>query len=168
MVYSSARVLSWSSLKVLLLCPFSRLWPQYQLQFGYCVIRVQAMYAMHESSVCTSCKFEYKQCMQCLEFQPLPFYICFKKYFIRLVFSSSHLSGVHSSSIAESTIGSWRMLTMAELYLILQQVASVVELLREGRGALHTSFACYKFLITYGLMFSILKLCAYWWDSWTL
>ncbi|KAG0585432.1 hypothetical protein KC19_2G011200 [Ceratodon purpureus] len=43
-----------------------------------------------------------------------------------------------------------------------KSVASVVELLREGRGALHTSFACYKFLITYGLMFSILKLCAYW------
>lgn len=47
-------------------------------------------------------------------------------------------------------------------FLFLQQVTSVVELLREGRGALHTSFACYKFLITYGLMFSILKLCAYW------
>ncbi|BBN18845.1 hypothetical protein MPTK1_8g05990 [Marchantia polymorpha subsp. ruderalis] len=43
-----------------------------------------------------------------------------------------------------------------------KSVASVVDLLREGRGALHTSFACYKFLIMYGLMFSILKLCCYW------
>nr|PNR41660.1 hypothetical protein PHYPA_019065 [Physcomitrium patens] len=43
-----------------------------------------------------------------------------------------------------------------------KSVASTVELIREGRGALHTSFACYKFLIMYGLMFSILKLCAYW------
>ncbi|KAJ7563253.1 hypothetical protein O6H91_03G102700 [Diphasiastrum complanatum] len=43
-----------------------------------------------------------------------------------------------------------------------KSVKSVVDLVREGRGALHTSFACYKFLIMYGLMFSILKLCAYW------
>ncbi|KAL3676685.1 hypothetical protein R1sor_026633 [Riccia sorocarpa] len=43
-----------------------------------------------------------------------------------------------------------------------KSVLSVVDLLREGRGALHTSFACYKFLIMYGLMFSILKLCCYW------
>jgi len=42
------------------------------------------------------------------------------------------------------------------------QVASVVELLREGRAALHTSFACYKFLIIYGLSFSIFKLTANW------
>lgn len=43
-----------------------------------------------------------------------------------------------------------------------KSVLSTVDLLREGRGALHTSFACYKFLIMYGLMFSILKLCCYW------
>ncbi|EFJ32188.1 hypothetical protein SELMODRAFT_439526 [Selaginella moellendorffii] len=43
-----------------------------------------------------------------------------------------------------------------------KSIESVVDLLREGRAALHTSFACYKFLIIYGLMFSILKLCAYW------
>lgn len=42
------------------------------------------------------------------------------------------------------------------------QVASAVDLVKEGRGALHTSFACYKFLITYGLLFSILKLVSYW------
>ena len=42
------------------------------------------------------------------------------------------------------------------------QVLSTIDLLREGRGALHTSFACYKFLIMYGLMFSILKLLCYW------
>lgn len=41
-------------------------------------------------------------------------------------------------------------------------MASVVELLREGRAALHTSFACYKFLIIYGLSFSIFKLTANW------
>ncbi|KAI5068182.1 hypothetical protein GOP47_0017102 [Adiantum capillus-veneris] len=43
-----------------------------------------------------------------------------------------------------------------------KSILSVVDLLREGRGALHTSFACYKFLIMYGLMFSIFKLCCYW------
>ncbi|KAH9540758.1 hypothetical protein CY35_14G023000 [Sphagnum magellanicum] len=43
-----------------------------------------------------------------------------------------------------------------------KSVTSVMDLLREGRAALHTSFACYKFLIMYGLMFSILKLCCYW------
>lgn len=41
----------------------------------------------------------------------------------------------------------------------------MVELLREGRAALHTSFACFKFLIIYGLSFSILKLCSNWWVS---
>jgi cation-transporting ATPase 13A3/4/5 len=40
-------------------------------------------------------------------------------------------------------------------------VSAVVELLREGRGALHTSIAAYKFLITYGLLFSVLKLSFY-------
>lgn len=43
-----------------------------------------------------------------------------------------------------------------------KSILSPLELLREGRGALHTSFACYKFLIMYGLMFSIFKLCCYW------
>ncbi|MCO5602078.1 hypothetical protein L7F22_056205 [Adiantum nelumboides] len=43
-----------------------------------------------------------------------------------------------------------------------KSILSTVDLLREGRGALHTSFACYKFLIMYGLMFSIFKLCCYW------
>eukprot|EP00250_Pteridium_aquilinum_P014895 c22269_g1_i1 orf=370-4158(-) len=43
-----------------------------------------------------------------------------------------------------------------------KSILSPVDLLREGRGALHTSFACYKFLIMYGLMFSIFKLCCYW------
>jgi len=33
--------------------------------------------------------------------------------------------------------------------------------LREGRAALHTSIASYKFLITYGLLFSVLKLACY-------
>lgn len=37
-----------------------------------------------------------------------------------------------------------------------------MDLVKEGRAALHTSFACYKFLITYGLLFSILKLNSYW------
>lgn len=41
------------------------------------------------------------------------------------------------------------------------QVAAVEELLREGRAALHTSIASYKFLITYGLLFSVLKLACY-------
>ena len=40
-------------------------------------------------------------------------------------------------------------------------VSSVVDLLREGRGALHTSIAAYKFLIMYGLLFSVLKLSFY-------
>ena len=40
-------------------------------------------------------------------------------------------------------------------------VTAVVDLLREGRGALHTSIAAYKFLITYGLLFSVLKLSFY-------
>jgi predicted P-type ATPase len=46
-----------------------------------------------------------------------------------------------------------------------KSVASVVELLREGRAALHTSFACYKFLIIYGLSFSIFKLTANWYGA---
>lgn len=39
-----------------------------------------------------------------------------------------------------------------------KSVESVVEVLREGRGALATSFAGYKFLITYGQLFSVVKL----------
>lgn len=35
---------------------------------------------------------------------------------------------------------------------------AVVELLREGRAALHTSFASFKFIVTYSLDFSLLKL----------
>lgn len=38
----------------------------------------------------------------------------------------------------------------------------MVDLLREGRGALHTSFAAVKFLVIYGLNFSVLKLGSYW------
>lgn len=41
-------------------------------------------------------------------------------------------------------------------------ITSAVELVREGRADLHTSFACYKFLIIYGLSFSILKLSFNW------
>lgn len=33
--------------------------------------------------------------------------------------------------------------------------------MREGRAALHTSVAAYKFLIMYGLIFSVLKLTCY-------
>ncbi|KAK3240843.1 hypothetical protein CYMTET_49346 [Cymbomonas tetramitiformis] len=43
-----------------------------------------------------------------------------------------------------------------------KSAASCVDLLREGRASLHTSFACYKFLITYGQLFSILKLICFW------
>ena len=42
------------------------------------------------------------------------------------------------------------------------QVGSIVDLLREGRCALHTRLACYKFLITYGLHFSVLNIACYW------
>ena len=43
-----------------------------------------------------------------------------------------------------------------------KSIASVVDLLREGRCALATSFASYKFLITYGQLFSCLKLVCFW------
>eukprot|EP00658_Telonema_sp_P-2_P012704 TRINITY_DN14834_c0_g1_i2.p1 TRINITY_DN14834_c0_g1~~TRINITY_DN14834_c0_g1_i2.p1 ORF type:complete len:1308 (+),score=380.72 TRINITY_DN14834_c0_g1_i2:208-4131(+) len=39
-----------------------------------------------------------------------------------------------------------------------KSITSVVDLLKEGRSALATSFASYKFLITYGQLFSVLKL----------
>ena len=39
---------------------------------------------------------------------------------------------------------------------------SCVDLLREGRGALATSFASYRFLMQYGCGFSLLKLIGYW------
>ena len=42
-----------------------------------------------------------------------------------------------------------------------KSVMSVVDLLREGRGSLATSFASYKFLIIYGQMFSVVKLASY-------
>lgn len=38
---------------------------------------------------------------------------------------------------------------------------SVVDLLKEGRASLATSFANYKFLISYGLQFSVVKLCSF-------
>jgi len=40
-----------------------------------------------------------------------------------------------------------------------KSIQSVVDLLREGKAALTTSFAMYQFLITYGQLFSIVKLC---------
>ncbi|KAL3158258.1 hypothetical protein ABBQ38_010509 [Trebouxia sp. C0009 RCD-2024] len=43
-----------------------------------------------------------------------------------------------------------------------KSVRSIVDLLREGRCALHTRLACYKFLITYGLHFSVLNLVCTW------
>ena len=43
-----------------------------------------------------------------------------------------------------------------------KSIESVVVLLKEGRAALATSFATYKFLITYGQLFSILKLICFW------
>lgn len=39
-----------------------------------------------------------------------------------------------------------------------KSIRSVVDLLREGRGSLATSFAGYKFLVTYGQLFSVVKL----------
>ena len=48
---------------------------------------------------------------------------------------------------------------------LLAQVKSIVDLLREGRCALHTRLACYKFLITYGLHFSVLNLVCTWYAS---
>ena len=42
-----------------------------------------------------------------------------------------------------------------------KSVASCVDLLREGRGSLATSFASYKFLIIYGQLFSTIKLISY-------
>lgn len=41
-----------------------------------------------------------------------------------------------------------------------KSIISVVDLLREGRCALATSFAGYKFLITYGQLFSVVKICS--------
>lgn len=41
-------------------------------------------------------------------------------------------------------------------------IMSAVDLLREGRCSLHTSFAVFKFLITYGLLFSLFKLASFW------
>ena len=57
----------------------------------------------------------------------------------------------------------YTMITKTILRLLIsEQVQSVVDLVSEGRGALHTSFAAVKFLIIYGLNFSVLKLCSYW------
>ena len=44
------------------------------------------------------------------------------------------------------------------------QIGSIVKLVREGRCALHTRLACYKFLITYGLHMSVLNIAQYWYD----
>ncbi|DBA79899.1 TPA: hypothetical protein ACH3X1_008117 [Trebouxia sp. C0004] len=43
-----------------------------------------------------------------------------------------------------------------------KSISSAVELIREGRCALHTRLACYKFLITYGLHFSVFNIAAFW------
>ncbi|DBB17796.1 TPA: hypothetical protein ACH3X3_002824 [Trebouxia sp. C0006] len=43
-----------------------------------------------------------------------------------------------------------------------KSMSSTVELMREGRCALHTRLACYKFLITYGLHFSVFNIAAFW------
>uniref|UniRef100_A0A0G4FG43 Uncharacterized protein n=1 Tax=Chromera velia CCMP2878 TaxID=1169474 RepID=A0A0G4FG43_9ALVE len=42
-----------------------------------------------------------------------------------------------------------------------KSVKSVVEALREGRGALHTSFACFFFALLFGLVFSLIKITAF-------
>lgn len=49
-----------------------------------------------------------------------------------------------------------------QMAVLITQVGSIVDLLREGRCALHTRLACYKFLITYGLHFSVLNIACYW------
>jgi len=41
---------------------------------------------------------------------------------------------------------------------------ALVDIFLEGRATLATSFAAYKFLISYGLYFSILKLLSYYWS----
>lgn len=46
-----------------------------------------------------------------------------------------------------------------------KSVRAVVDLLREGRCALATSFAGYKFLITYGQIFPVVKLCCFYFGS---
>eukprot|EP01046_Picozoa_sp_COSAG06_P036954 COSAG06_NODE_4125_length_4545_cov_30.309862_6_plen_106_part_00 len=45
--------------------------------------------------------------------------------------------------------------------VFLQSCVSCVDLLREGRGALATSFASYRFLMQYGCGFSCIKLFGY-------
>uniref|UniRef100_A0A0G4G7V3 P-type ATPase A domain-containing protein n=1 Tax=Chromera velia CCMP2878 TaxID=1169474 RepID=A0A0G4G7V3_9ALVE len=42
-----------------------------------------------------------------------------------------------------------------------KSVNSVVDLLREGRGALHTSFACFFFALLFGLLFSLIKIASF-------
>eukprot|EP01062_Namystynia_karyoxenos_P046573 TRINITY_DN3495_c0_g3_i2.p1 TRINITY_DN3495_c0_g3~~TRINITY_DN3495_c0_g3_i2.p1 ORF type:complete len:1321 (+),score=488.44 TRINITY_DN3495_c0_g3_i2:105-4067(+) len=44
-------------------------------------------------------------------------------------------------------------------------ITSCVDLLREGRCSLCTSFAGYKFLITYGMIFPVVKLISYWYAA---
>jgi cation-transporting ATPase 13A3/4/5 len=46
-----------------------------------------------------------------------------------------------------------------------KSVAAVVDLLREGRCALATSFAGYKFLITYGQIFPVVKLWCFYYGA---
>uniref|UniRef100_A0A0G4HJG7 P-type ATPase A domain-containing protein n=1 Tax=Chromera velia CCMP2878 TaxID=1169474 RepID=A0A0G4HJG7_9ALVE len=43
-----------------------------------------------------------------------------------------------------------------------KSVCDVVTVLKEGRCALQTSLSCYKFLVLYGLLFSVLKICSFW------
>lgn len=47
----------------------------------------------------------------------------------------------------------------------LKSVSSTVELVREGRAALHTSFASFKFLIMYGLSYSIFRMAQNWFGT---
>uniref|UniRef100_A0A0G4I0F4 P-type ATPase A domain-containing protein n=1 Tax=Chromera velia CCMP2878 TaxID=1169474 RepID=A0A0G4I0F4_9ALVE len=42
-----------------------------------------------------------------------------------------------------------------------KSVQSVVELIQEGRGALHTSFACFFFALIFGLLFSLVKVASF-------
>jgi len=46
-----------------------------------------------------------------------------------------------------------------------KSVMSCMDLIREGRASLATSFASYKFLIVYGQLFSLIKLCGYYFGT---
>lgn len=67
----------------------------------------------------------------------------------------------------EALCGLWRwrnnmLLRTFDALLVVAQVSSAVALMREGRCALHTRLAVYKFLIAYGLHFSVLNIACYW------